>query len=59
MLSSKKLKSLQKYIDIIEKNRGRKIGDILRELNLERHSHFKKGASGLIVLKLNLIEAQI
>jgi DNA mismatch repair endonuclease MutH len=52
MLSSKKLKSLQKYIDIIEKNRGRKIGDILRELNLERHSHFKKGASGLIVENL-------
>lgn len=52
MLSSKKLKSLQKYIDIIEQNRGKRIGDILNELGIDKHSHFKKGASGLIIENL-------
>lgn len=52
MLSSKKLKALQKYIDIIENNKGKTIGDILSNLNIDKHSHFKKGASGLILENL-------
>ncbi len=52
MLSSKKLKALQKYIDIIETNKGKTIGAILSELNMDKHSHFKKGASGLILENL-------
>lgn len=52
MLSSKKLKALQKYIDIIEKNKGRTIGQIQKDLNSHHHEHFKKGASGLILENL-------
>lgn len=52
MLSSTKLKALQKYIDIIEVNKGKTIGEILTSLNIEKHSHFKKGASGLILENL-------
>jgi len=52
MLSSKKLKSLQKYIDIIEKNKGKTIGEIYSSISGDKHSHFKKGASGLIVENL-------
>ncbi len=52
MLSSKKLKALQKYIDIIEVNKGKTIGEILSNLSTEKHSHFKKGASGLILENL-------
>ncbi|MDD2656236.1 MAG: MutH/Sau3AI family endonuclease [Patescibacteria group bacterium] len=52
MLSSKKLKALQKYIDIIEKNKGKTIGEIYSHITGEKHSHFKKGASGLIVENL-------
>lgn len=52
MLSSKKLKALQKYIDIIEVNKGKTIGQILKDLGLSNHTHFKKGASGLIVENL-------
>jgi DNA mismatch repair protein MutH len=49
MLSSKKLKVLQKYIDIVESIRGKTI----EEINLERgHIHYKKGASGLIIENL-------
>lgn len=52
MLSSTKLKALQPYIDIIESNKGKTIGQILTELLVEKHSHFKKGASGLILENL-------
>ena len=52
MLSSKKLKALQPYIDIIEKRKGKTIGAILRELKNSKHTHLKKGASGLIVENL-------
>lgn len=52
MLSSKKLKALQKYIDIIEVNKGKTIGQILNGLNVGKHTHFKKGASGLILENL-------
>ena len=52
MLSSKKLKALQPYIDIIEKHKGKTIGSILRELKNRKHAHLKKGASGLIVENL-------
>jgi DNA mismatch repair protein MutH len=52
MLSSKKLKALQKYIDIIEKNKGKTIGEISKTLGLSNHQHFKKGASGLIIENL-------
>jgi len=52
MLSSKKLKSLQKYICIIEKNKGKTIGEIYSSISGNTHSHFKKGASGLIVENL-------
>lgn len=52
MLSSKKLKALQPYIDIIEKNKGKSLGEILCELNIDKHAHFKKGASGLIIENL-------
>lgn len=52
MLSSTKLKALQKYIDIIEANKGKTIGEILKNLDIEKHSHFKKGASGLILENL-------
>ncbi len=52
MISSKKLKALQKYIDIIEQNKGKTIGQILTDLGVPNHSHFKKGASGLILENL-------
>jgi DNA mismatch repair protein MutH len=52
MLSSKKLKALQKYIDIIEVNKGKTIGDIYKDITGENHSHYKKGASGLILENL-------
>lgn len=52
MLSSKKLKALQKYIDIIDANKGKTIGQIQVELASANHAHFKKGASGLIVENL-------
>lgn len=52
MLSSTKLKALQKYIDIVEKNRGLTIGEAYRNIHGVKHIHFKKGASGLIVENL-------
>ena len=53
MLSSTKLKALQPFTDILEKNRRRTFGEILDSLHLKgRHSHFKKGASGLILENL-------
>ena len=53
MLSSKKLKALQPYIDILERNKGKTFGVILNSLCLNgRHKHFKKGASGLILENL-------
>lgn len=52
MLSSKKLKALQPYINIIEVHKGKTIGDIFKEIPGDKHGHFKKGASGLIVENL-------
>ncbi len=52
MLSSKKLKALQKYINIIEANKGKTIGEIYQSIVGSAHSHFKKGAAGLIVENL-------
>jgi DNA mismatch repair endonuclease MutH len=52
MLSSRKLKSLQKYIDIIEKNKGKSIGEIYNNIVGNSHAHYKKGASGLIIENL-------
>ncbi len=52
MLSSKKLKALQPYIDILEKHKGKTLGEIFYFLHSGRHSHFKKGASGLIIENL-------
>lgn len=52
MLSSKKLKALQQYIDIIELNKGKTIGEIHQRIANKNHSHYKKGASGLIMENL-------
>jgi len=52
MLSSKKLKALQKYIDIIELNKGKALGEIFKSIPGDAHKHFKKGASGLIIENL-------
>jgi len=52
MLSSKKLKALQQYIDILEDNKGKTLGEIFKSIPGEAHSHFKKGASGLIIENL-------
>ena len=52
MLSSKKLKVLQPYIDIIDSHKGKTLMSIYEELGTKKHSHFKKGASGLIVENL-------
>ncbi len=52
MLSSKKLKALQPYIDIIETHKGKTLDEIFKELGSGKHSHFKKGASGLIIENL-------
>lgn len=49
MLSSKKLKALQPYINILEKNKGKTLGEVLKFLDNGHHSHFKKGAGGLII----------
>lgn len=49
MLSSIKLKKLQPYIDIVEANKGRTIGEIYANVAGSKHNHYKKGASGLIV----------
>jgi len=52
MLASKKLKAIQKYIDIIEANKGKTVGEICNCLPGHNHEHYKKGASGLIVENL-------
>ncbi len=52
MLSSKKLKALQPYIDIIEHCKGKTLKAIFNKLGTGKHAHFKKGASGLIVENL-------
>jgi DNA mismatch repair endonuclease MutH len=52
MLSSQKLKALQKYIDIIEANKGKTIDDIYKNILGDNHAHYKKGASGLIIENL-------
>jgi len=52
MLSSKKFKALKKYIEIIEKNQGKTLGQIQSKLKNSKHDHFKKGASGLIIENL-------
>ncbi|MBI5122917.1 hypothetical protein HZA75_03610 [Candidatus Roizmanbacteria bacterium] len=52
MLSSKKLRALQPYINIIEANKGKSIGNIYKNIIENNHSHFKKGASGLIIENL-------
>lgn len=52
MLSSKKLKALQKYIDVLEKNKGKTIGEICSGIAGHSHEHYKKGASGLIIENL-------
>ncbi len=52
MLSSKKLKALQPYIDIIEAKKGKTLRQIFDELGSAKHAHFKKGASGLIIENL-------
>lgn len=52
MLSSKKLKALQPYIDILEQYKGKTLGYAFQKLGKKKHSHFKKGAGGLIVENL-------
>lgn len=52
MLSSKKLKALKPYIDIIERHKGKTLGDIVQEMGENKHTHFKKGAGGLIIENL-------
>lgn len=52
MLSSKKLKAIQPYINIIESHKSKTLGEIFKELGSHKHGHFKKGASGLIVENL-------
>lgn len=52
MLSSKKFKALKQYIDIIEANKGKTLGDIYDNLPGKAHYHYKKGASGLIIENL-------
>lgn len=52
MLSSRKFKALQKYINIVEENKGKTIGDIYKNITGDKHIHFKKGASGLIIENL-------
>lgn len=52
MLSSRKLKALQPFIKIIEKHKGCTFGQIVKEINNGKHTHFKKGASGLILENL-------
>src|SRR3989338_402043 len=52
MLSSRKLKALQPYIDIIEKHKGKSLSEVFQEIGRNKHSHFKKGAGGLIIENL-------
>lgn len=52
MLSSRKLKALQPYVDIIEKHKGKSLSEVFQEIGSNKHSHFKKGASGLIIENL-------
>lgn len=56
MLSSKKLKALQKYIDIIEFNKGKTIWQIYDAIVSNTHSHFKKGAAGSIIENMLWLE---
>lgn len=56
MLSSTKLKALQKYIDIIEANKGKTIGEIYDSIVSNTHSHFKKGAAGSIIENMLWLE---
>ncbi len=52
MLSSKKLNALRPYLDIIEKHKGFSFAQIVEELNQGKHTHYKKGAAGLILENL-------
>lgn len=52
MLSSKKLKALQPYINIVDSHKGKRLYEIFEELKSGKHGHFKKGASGLIIENL-------
>ncbi|HBO96672.1 MAG TPA: hypothetical protein DE315_01300 [Candidatus Omnitrophica bacterium] len=52
MLSSKKLKALQPYIDIVEAHKGKTLGSVFTGLGSKKHAHFKKGAGGLIIENL-------
>ena len=52
MLSSRKLKALQQYINILDSHKGQTLGQVFNELGSLKHSHLKKGASGLIIENL-------
>jgi len=64
MISSKVIEVMYPLFEIIKKSKGKTIGQIKSELNIER-DHMKKGASGLIVENLlgiknnNLADADI
>ena len=64
MISSKVIEVMSPLFEIIKKSKGKTIGQIKTELNIERE-HMKKGASGLIVENLlgiknnNLADADI
>ena len=52
MLTSKKIQALKPFIDILEKHKGCTFGQIVQELGSGKHTHFKKGADGLILENL-------
>ena len=51
MISSKVIDVMMPLFDIIKQSKGKTIGEIKQELNIEREK-MKKGASGLIVENL-------
>jgi DNA mismatch repair endonuclease MutH len=52
MLSSKKYSALKPFIEIIELHKGKTLDNIISELGVIKHTHFKKGAAGLIIENL-------
>lgn len=56
MINSKVLQELQQYFYILENYRGKTIWEIKKDLNIKWHSHFKKGASWLIIENMLWLE---
>lgn len=49
MINSKVLQELKQYFDILDKFKGKKLWEIMQEIGINNHKHFKKWAWWLII----------